>query len=288
MPQAQEFQIRSFRGYDEFRDCVSLQERVWGEGFVERVPPAVLWVSQRLSGVAAGAYDENGELAGFVFGLTGLENGEPVHWSDMLAVRPGLRDSGLGTRLKRYQRAVLLEKGIRKVYWSFDPLESRNAYVNLERLGAVGQEYVENMYGESESPLHRGMGTDRLIVLWELDSPRVVQLLEEGQEGSREEGYGEPAPALSASPPAGGPGGPGGPVPEVPILGMAGGPVSVAIPADIQGLKKRDLELAQRWRKATRTVLLHYLERGWEVRRLERGGPISRLVLFPVEGEDLR
>lgn len=173
------FEIRPLRTLDELRRCVALQEVVWGDGFSERVPTAILNVARRLGGVVSGAFDREGELAGFVFGLTGIEGGEPVHWSDMLAVRPEHRNAGLGTRLKLHQRRQLLDAGIRKIYWTFDPLESRNAYLNLVHLGAVAREYVVDMYGGSSSPLHAGLGTDRLVAVWLLDSPRVEERVRE-------------------------------------------------------------------------------------------------------------
>ncbi len=99
-----DFTIRPFASLEEFKECVRFQEEIWGEDFSELVAVAVLKVSQRLGGIASGAYDGEGGLAGFVFGMTGVQAGQIVHWSDMLAVRPELQDTGLGTRLKAYQR----------------------------------------------------------------------------------------------------------------------------------------------------------------------------------------
>ena len=96
------FTIRPFDSIDEFEEYVRFQEETWGKGLSERVAVAVLKVSHRLGGITAGAYDVEDGLAGFVFGMTGLQEGEIVHWSDMLAVRPELQDAGLGTRLKSY------------------------------------------------------------------------------------------------------------------------------------------------------------------------------------------
>lgn len=270
-----EHEIRDFRTLEEYRECVALQEAVWGEGFSERVPVAILRVAQRLGGVAAGAYDSQGRLVGFVFGLTGLQGEEPVHWSDMLAVRPGLRNSGLGRRLKLYQREVLLAAGVRRMLWSFDPLESRNAHLNLERLGVVAREYVCDMYGESDSPLHRGIGTDRLIALWELDAPRVSRRIE-GRDppgpGADDEGV---VVVLDGETRSG-----SDPAPGEPRLEQEAGRIAVAIPADIHGICERDLELAREWREATRSALGHYLGRGWEVRELTRAGTLSRYLLI--------
>ena len=111
--------IRPFASLEEYEACAAFQEEIWGRGFSERVPPAILMIANRLGGLAAGAFAEDGTLDGFVFGLTGLLDGKLVHWSDMLGVRPGIRDTGLGTRLKGYQRAVLMERGITEMRWTF-------------------------------------------------------------------------------------------------------------------------------------------------------------------------
>ena len=277
------FEIRPFRTTEEYRACVQLQEDTWGAGFSERVSSAVLIVSQRLGGVAAGAYDESEALAGFVFGMTGLRDGETVHWSDMLAVRPALRDTGLGRTLKWYQRRVLLDRGITTMYWTFDPLESRNAHLNLNRLGVVVREYVVNMYGsETDSPLHAGIGTDRFVPIWRMDSARV----EARWEDERRRREGEPPPGRSRtasdadlsvldftmeS---------GLPLPGQPRLGASDPILSVAIPAEIQAVKQRSLDAAVSWREATRATFSHYLSRGYEVRELVRGEPCSRYLMF--------
>ena len=273
------YAIRPFRTLEDYQECVDLQERVWGRGFSERVSVAILKVSQRLGGVAAGAYDDEGTLAGFVFGMTGVEGEEVIHWSDMLAVRPGLRDAGLGTRLKAYQRRVLLERGIRKVYWTFDPLESRNAYLNFAKLGIVVREYVENMYGHTDSPLHRGIGTDRFVALWLLDTRRVRERVEEGRAPpSPERTAGEVA--LDADPVDDTVG------PGPPRLELDARRITVAVPSRIQELKERSPETAVAWREATRRVFVHYLARGWEVRELIRSGDdgVSRYLLVREEG----
>lgn len=178
-----EFTIRPFASIAEFKECVRFQEETWGEGFPERVPVAILKVGLRLGGIAAGAFDAEGALAGFVFGMTGVQDGEVVHWSDMLAVRPELQDAGLGARLKAYQREELISRGVTRMHWTFDPLEAKNAHFNLNKLGAVAGEYVRDMYGRTDSPLHRGIGTDRFVPAWAMDSPRVTERLVEGRPG---------------------------------------------------------------------------------------------------------
>ena len=138
---------------------------MWGQGFSERVPASLMKVARRLGGVVASAFDSDGEMVGFVYGMTGPEHGRLIHWSDILAVKPGLRDQGVGRLLKRYQREQVLPRGVTLMRWTFDPLESRNAYLNLGHLGALVREYAVDMYGVSDSPLHRGLGTDRLSLI---------------------------------------------------------------------------------------------------------------------------
>jgi predicted GNAT superfamily acetyltransferase len=151
-----------------FAACVKLQELVWGKGD-ETIPAIMLLVSQKVGAVAAGAFDAKGRLLGCVYGMTGLRHGRLAHWSHMLAVRPGIRNRGIGRRLKLYQRARVLAMGVKTMYWTFDPLVARNAHFNLNRLGATVEEYVVNMYGPGKnSPVDRAIGTDRFIVRWDL------------------------------------------------------------------------------------------------------------------------
>jgi predicted GNAT superfamily acetyltransferase len=159
-------EIRPLTTHAERQACFDLQRATWGDAFSDAVPVSILKVSQRVGGVAAGAFSPNGELLGFVFGLTGVERGRIVHWSDMLAVRPDARNIGLGRRLKEYQRHAVRELGASVIYWTFDPLVARNAHLNFNRLGVRLAEYVEDMYGVTDSVLHGGVPTDRIVVAW--------------------------------------------------------------------------------------------------------------------------
>ncbi len=271
-----DWQIRPFSTIEEFRACEKLQEETWGEGFSERVPAAILKVAQILGGIAAGAYAPDGSLAGFVFGMTGVRDGELVHWSDMLAVKRGLRDSGLGTRLKAYQREVMLERGVAKMHWTFDPLQSRNAYMNFSKMGIVVREYAKDMYGETDSPLHRGIGTDRFIALWLMDSSRVRRRMAGEERGPGPEALGVYPAALTARPQEGG----HLPEPGRVLLGMEEPAVSIAIPADVSAIMVASMDLAVAWRQSTRMALTHYMDRGYEVRELVRGPQTSHYLLF--------
>jgi len=266
--------IRPLETIEELHACVALQEETWGHGFSERVPPAILKVAQILGGVASGAFDGKGSLVGFVFGMTGVRDGEVVHWSDMLAVRRGIRDTGLGAEMKAYQRRVLLEGGVTKMFWTFDPLQSRNAYLNFSKLGIVVREYVRDMYGETDSPLHQGIGTDRFIALWLMDSERAGRRTGGSERGPDADAHaGDPAALAEANSPT------GVPRPGAPVTGMDAPRVRVAIPADISEVMAASVELAVAWREATRAALTHYLDRGYEVRELLRGSRTSDYLL---------
>ena len=120
--------LRDFTSHEDRAKCVALQELTWGAGFTEKVPAAMILVAQKLGGVTAGAFADDGAMLGFVFGVTGLKDGALVHWSDMLAVLPQAQGAHLGERLKEYQRDRCRELGIATIYWTYDPLVARNAH----------------------------------------------------------------------------------------------------------------------------------------------------------------
>jgi predicted GNAT superfamily acetyltransferase len=161
------YTIRDFSTHADYAACVGLQRDTWGRAFNDVVPASIQQVSQKVGGVAAGAFDAAGRLVGFVYGITGVKGGKIVHWSDMLAVRPEAQNAGLGRRLKEHQRTAVARVGGELIYWTFDPLQARNAHLNFNVFGVRAVEYVRDMYGEDTgSDLHRGIGTDRIVVAW--------------------------------------------------------------------------------------------------------------------------
>ena len=254
--------IRPLEGLAEREACVALQERIWGAGFADRVPASVLMIALETGGVASGAFLD-GRLVGFVFGITGVRDARRVHWSDMLAVEPDVRGRGIGYRLKAHQRELLLGRGVDTVRWTFDPLEARNAHLNLRRLGAVVREYRRDVYGHSSSPLHAGIGTDRLVAEWPIASDRVARRLD------RDGGPGDDAPSDAPGPPG------ATPVLNPPVIAgstarpgpassdATGPSVRIAIPADIQALKRADPEAAREWRTTVRAAFEAALEQGY-------------------------
>src|SRR5690606_5492359 len=195
------------------------------------------------------------------------------HWSDMLAVLPEHWNRGVGQRLKQHQREEALRLGVETIYWTFDPLESKNAYLNLSRLGGVASEYWRDAYGQTDSPLHRGIGTDRLVIEWRIASPRVVQRLA-GDRPAPTFADIEPLPAVNDVRPAA-----HGLESTEPDLGLAAERVRLVIPAEIQELKTASPALAAEWRRITRAVFETYLGKGYQAVELVQQDDRSHYVL---------
>jgi predicted GNAT superfamily acetyltransferase len=162
----------------DFESCVEVQLAVWGYSDGDLIPKRVFIVAERIGGQVLGAYDGN-KLVGFAMAFPGYRDGKPYLHSHMLAVLPEYRNAGLGRRLKLAQRDDALARGIDRMEWTFDPLEIKNAHLNIARLGAIARLYMRNIYGPSTSPLQGGLPTDRLVVEWWLRSERVRQALGE-------------------------------------------------------------------------------------------------------------
>lgn len=165
--------IRKCQALEEFQLCVALQREIWQEADLEIEPVTAFVVAANTGGQVIGAFDGE-RLAGFTLAVVGVREGVPYLHSHMTGIHANYRDRGIGRMLKLFQREEALSRNIRLVCWTFDPLEFRNAYFNLNRLGAICRRYLPNFYGITTSPLHRGLATDRLLAEWHLDSPRVV------------------------------------------------------------------------------------------------------------------
>ena len=264
MPPA--YTIRPLADYAEMKRAVDFQRVIWGGDFDEAVPASVFWFTRRIGGIAAGAFDDAGVMVAILFGITGWDGARPIHWSDMLGVHPAARGHGLGFDLKAYQRDTLLEIGVTTVKWTFDPLEARNAWLNFGRLGVTSREYVRDAYGDSTSVLHRGIGTDRLVVEWQLDSSRVRHRM-----GMRNVARDAPATAASEEPI--------NPDDGEPVLDLESDRVALRVPEDIQALKAHDPEAARGWRMRTRRAFEAYFGRGYEVADVVRlDGQVSYVL----------
>lgn len=172
--------IRKCDGMDELNACVALQKEVWKYDDVDLMPLRMFVVSQKIGGQVIGAF-AGSELVGFAFSIPGSRAGHAYLHSHMLAVRETLRNHGLGRRLKLAQRDDAIAQGFELLEWTFDPIEIKNAHLNLARLGAIARRYSINHYGYSSSPLQGGLPTDRLVAEWWLKSKHVIDLLDKKQ-----------------------------------------------------------------------------------------------------------
>jgi predicted GNAT superfamily acetyltransferase len=243
----QSIQIRKLTEHREFVEAVALQKTIWGFAEIDLLPVRLFVVASKIGGQAFGAYDGN-KMVAFCLAIPGLKaNGASYLHSHMLGVLEGYRDLGLGRRLKLAQRDDAIAQGISLIEWTFDPLELKNAFFNLERLGAVVRRFVFNQYGTTSSALHGGLPTDRAIAEWYVAGPRVNALL-----------AGQPLPR-----------------PEI--------AERIAVPADIGEIKRRDPSRAREIQASVSEQFDRHLAAGLAAIALERGEQTSTYLLTPWE-----
>jgi predicted GNAT superfamily acetyltransferase len=178
--------IRNCTSFDELAACVQIQVAVWGYEDSDIIPRRLFIVARKIGGQVIGAFDRTkgtspegnaSSLVGFAMSLPALVEGKPYLHSHMLAVLPEYRNQGLGRSLKLAQREEALSRGIERMEWTFDPLEIKNAYLNIHKLGVMVRTYIPNFYGVSSSRLQGGLPTDRLLAEWSMSSRRVQAIL---------------------------------------------------------------------------------------------------------------
>jgi predicted GNAT superfamily acetyltransferase len=246
-------QIRPLRTHEEFRACEDVQNEVWGK---VAVSAEVLLVTQEHGGAVIGALVD-GELCGFIYAFLARHDGHLVHWSHLMAVRERQRDQGLGFRMKQRHRRLALERGIRSICWTYDPLQSRNAALNVGRLRAEVERYVPNCYGQFPSTIERGLPSDRFVVNWHVAS---------GWEQKRRQAQHENTSALAL---------PRINQAEVNSNGflenrsieseLTHPALLVEIPGNADDMRRRASDLACRWRMETRGIFQGYLRTGYRV-----------------------
>lgn len=179
--------IRDITNIEELRYLEQLQAEVWGiNDRSEIVPKDILKIVQVNGGLVLGAFDQNGQILGFLFGFVGLRgDGQVKHCSHMMGVLPEYRASGIGLRLKIAQREFVLKQGIDLITWTVNPLEGANAAVNFGKLGVVCRNYLPNFYGEMEDSLNKGLPSHRFEVEWWIRSPRVQEFMRLAEGGNR-------------------------------------------------------------------------------------------------------
>jgi predicted GNAT superfamily acetyltransferase len=237
--------IREIESLDEVRAVEQLQKEAWGINDLDVAPLTHLVAVKETGGQMIGAFDDQ-TLIGFVYGFVGLDHGQTIHHSHMLAVSPAYRQTQVGYRLKLAQREAVLAQGITRITWTFDPLQSLNAYFNFCKLGVMSDQYKVNFYGAETSSFLHQVGTDRLLVTWLLASRRVRERV--GGKSRQ---------------------------PEV----SSGEQTLIEIPADINSIWRQDAKQAVQWREATRRAFTQAIAAGYFVDDFVRRGSESVYVL---------
>ncbi len=241
--------VRPLTQHAEFAEAVDLQRQIWGFEEIELLPVRLFVTAVKVGGQALGAYHGDRMIA-FCLSIPGIRpGGRNYLHSHMLGVLKEYRNAGVGRMLKLAQRDDALARGIELVEWTFDPLEIKNAYFNLERLGAIVRRFVPNQYGATTSPLHGGLPTDRCVAEWWLRSPRVELLL-----------AGKPAPHGEVV-------------------------ARIAVPAAIDSIKRTDSAQAREIQKRIRCEFQDHLSKNLAVIGFERTAEAGVYLLGPWQSE---
>lgn len=236
--------IRKIESLAEMHEVERLQREIWGVDELDVLPALALKPQTEVGAILMGAFAE-GRMVGFVFGFPGILDGEIILHSDMLGISEEYRSHSLGYLLKFAQRDAAMALGVKKITWTFDPLQSRNAHFNFSKLGVTSDRYYVNYYGVTSSFLHRH-GTDRLWVTWLLNSERVVSRVDAGNT-PRTETSGLPHLVRV-----------GEDVEPLPGDAISGSQVIIEIPTEIKAHH-------QRWREATREAFTSAIDSGYVV-----------------------
>jgi predicted GNAT superfamily acetyltransferase len=243
----------------ELKLCEKVQLAVWEFDLLDTIPARFMLVVHKHGGFAMGAFD--GDLMiGFVFGIAAIHYGRPSQHSHMLAVLPEYRNQGIGFKLKIAQRKDAMSRNIDLITWAFDPLQSKNAYLNLNKLGVIACSYDINLYGEeTSSELHSGLGTDRLLAEWWLAGDKVKSILDDTQEVVKKrhmEGININKTKRDEQ---------GLRLPVESDLTLTNDVLLLEIPDDIEEIKKLNIQVAHQWRGHVQKALIHYFNAGYYV-----------------------
>jgi predicted GNAT superfamily acetyltransferase len=257
---------RDLTTLEDYGQVVELERRIWGPGYDDVVPVPILAVSVLRGGILIGAFTRETEreasaerMVGFVYSLPGIKHGKATQWSHMLGVVAEHRNDGTGRRLKLLQRERALAMGLELIEWTYDPMQALNAHLNFARLGVIVEEYEENVYGTSSSPLHKGNPTDRFVAEWWIAKPHVERRLQGGGAALtlRSDEVGD-APAANRATPEG-----DWHTCDDVNLALDARRLRVEIPMHFTEMLVRAPERALEWRLATREIFTTYFGRGY-------------------------
>ena len=241
------YMVREVTDKKEIQKVVEFQDLIWNKK--NTTPFPFLTASLHNGGIIIGAFS-NEELVGFCYGFPGFKSNEVYLVSHMMAVKEQCRNGGLGYKMKVKQKELALKQGYKKIVWTFDPLESRNAYLNIAKLGGIVKTYYPNHYGIMDDELNGGLPSDRFLLEWVLHANSVVNISAEEQIQSY----------ISWEM-----------VEEIPTP-IALKPISnqrdsykIPVPKDIHMIKERDFTTAEKWRFLLREAFKHLFEKGYVV-----------------------
>jgi predicted GNAT superfamily acetyltransferase len=264
--------IRSLSSLDECRTAAHLEKTIWDYTDDDVIPAPIIFVSLKRGAVLLGAFDDAGEMKGYVYAAAAAKEGRPTLWSHALGVTSDIRRTGVGAALKIAQRQQALRMGLDLIEWTYDPLQAASAHLNFAKLGIVVEEYDENLYGDSSSALHRGAPTDRFVAEWHLSTPHV-----ERRVAATSQAHALPPEARRVSGPIGvrdsavtaavlvNPSSGDGEwlEPGHAELDAEAARVLVEIPANFTRMLSEKPDLARQWRLGTREIFQTYFGRGY-------------------------
>jgi predicted GNAT superfamily acetyltransferase len=259
--------IDELRSLAEIEEWQATEAAVWTGSELEVLPSSILVTLQRYGGLLLGARDRHGAMVGILLGFPGIKDGRLVHCSHLLGVLPEWRSKDVGYWMKLRQREYVMRQSLDLVVWTFDPLETRNARLNVGRLGGMCYEYFPNLYGSMTDSLNHGMESDRFQLSWYLRHPYVVDRLA-GRHVPPDPRrlIAEGVPVLTSVELAGGAGASQTYARLADITtGGEGSIMLVEAPSNFQMIKVEHREHASEWRIGMRTVMLDLFARGYAV-----------------------
>jgi len=252
--------IRQLSTYDDYKRVYELERTVWGfSDPLDMVPPVVFTITVKRGAILLGAFDADDRMVGFSYSLVGMKGHTPLQWSHMTGVLPEYR-GGLGLRLKLTQRERAVALGYHLIEWTFDPLQTMNAHLNVSKLGCVAEEYHRNVYGESTSDLHRGTPTDRLVAQWHITDAHVERRLQTAEALRVTSADVAAAPTITRTARAG-----AWQACESVDLTLDAPRLWLEIPVGWTELQRDEPEMAMAWRLQTREAFESYFARGYRV-----------------------
>jgi predicted GNAT superfamily acetyltransferase len=254
---ASDYEIRAVESIEDIRKAVEFQQLIWGEN---ATPLTQLVAVMHHGGIVLTA-ESQGQIIGFSYGFPGYKGRDVYLLSHMLAIHPEYRDRGIGRQLKLEQRNWAMKNGYGKMVWTYDPLETRNAYLNLCKLGGYVKNYVENYYGIMNDKLNFGMPTDRFVLEWDLDSPKAHMAMHGHLDVSGWSGF----PTLYGVSYLN-----GLPAPDEEIREMGSDHCLAPVPSDIQSIKSQNFELAVAWRHRIRSAVSAKFQEGYRIEGIIR------------------